>query len=227
MKNNFQKNTSDKKRSQSFFQKLTNTKHFPLSLTVFLLIIIFTTSFLIAYQNKKNSTPVQPTATPTPTTTSANMSGWKTYRNEEYEFSFNYPAEWVVGEEARTDLLLLVYIRPNKKELAETPHGLIRVLISDSESIEDHFKSQYCDGVDIESWCVIEKISDKVIGNNQAKRIVQSSVGTLVERIAFKGDLNIIEFNIFPEDKSFEEFYTQEQKIEIFNQILSTFKFIK
>lgn len=93
--------------------------------TILAIVILVALGLVVYFIMPKNSLPVivQPTPSPTitptltvtPTVTptaiitsiptpNIDISDWKTYKNDKYEFEFNYPKEWIIKQEMVIDL---------------------------------------------------------------------------------------------------------------------------
>src|SRR3989344_2839513 len=85
-----------------FSKSFTNVTPFSKFLALFLFVLFPLTGFYLGMEYQKMVSLEQQTANPptkviSPTTSPAqpdDMSNWKTYRNKEYEFEFQYPNNW-------------------------------------------------------------------------------------------------------------------------------------
>jgi len=84
-----------------------------LALVLFITLPIF--GFWLGMEYQKITEPVtspidissEPVSTPTPTVDET--ANWKTYRNEEYGFEFEYPGDWTLQEISNPDLPYIVH----------------------------------------------------------------------------------------------------------------------
>jgi hypothetical protein len=162
-------------------------------------------------------------------------ANWKTYRNEEYEFQIDYPADWIYGE--KTDKLA---IAPNTKikKILFSPASVfdinpgafsISLFEPDINLNLDEFIETYICFPHPE----VERCSDVFEDNTRfstddslpAKKIIIHPVISFSESVVFKKDEVFFEFEI-----NFGMPYyprvTPDEKREMFDQILSTFKFL-
>lgn len=123
----------------------------------------------------------------------------KTYTNNEHLFTFDYPSEWTV-ESRSSDILLISYSLPTKQRFFVTYHI---------------------------SYSIAEWLDDTQSGKIIGKKQIGDNVFTQVEGGLA---LNSLEYLLENKGKGFVRFVLEpsSNKIEseeIFNQILSTFKF--
>lgn len=162
---------------------------------------------------KKESPPVTPTTTSTTTATSiatstADISTWKTYRNERYGFEFKYPSDWelVVAQPSELTITHEIHGQKDNKVLA---WGQIYIVINNEPlpAFEKEKGDQMIeiDGVEgIRKNYIIEGIGESVDIKNRDRLYYIS--------LNYRKGLNNIG----------ETYYRQT-----FDQILSTFKFTK
>ncbi|MBU3922893.1 hypothetical protein KJ684_01490 [Patescibacteria group bacterium] len=146
---------------------------------------------------------------------------WEIYRNEEYGFEFKYPGDW----------------KMIKDTVEEVDSALLALAKSDAESsfyncpnpgVAIQFqKNGFSDKVSIENKYFSIEEKDVIIANIPAKKIIRRSLNDNIvvsNEIYLEKDNPTISFSVACENvikDSEKEYYDL-----IFNQILSTFKFI-
>jgi hypothetical protein len=186
--------------------------------TIILSVLIIITLSLIAYlafQNQKLqkqvlNPPVSPTIqapSPTPKTVSSSSlapdetEGWKTYTNTEVGFSFKYPSEW------------------------KTQTGILNSgLISLETDRGDRFFAMYHQSYSISEW-LEETQAGKITGKKTFGKYTYTVIegGLMLKSLEYALDIKgngFVRFVIEPDSNTLESEKT-------FNQILSTFQFLK
>jgi len=190
---------------------------------------------------KPESVAIYPTpvsvSTPTPkpeSTSSADMANWKTYANSKYNFSFKYPGSWLYGELYKQEVvypMLRVYLKPKTLSSTGDPtFGLINISIYNLrihgyKTIDDFIKS-YCSGFENQDPnCKFQKeAKDITVAGSPAKLLINVPLPANNRTVVVQKNVNIFAIQILL-DKTSEKEYSLADKLEIFNQILSTFKF--
>ena len=156
-----------------------------------------------------------PSVSASPSIVADGTEGWQTYKNEEYGFEVKYPKEWKSGEDSTTPTGDEKAIWLAKEDLTNkvwVTYGRFGILPEGGM------------GFGLEE--VRPVVKEILVAGLKAKREDYSiSSGTIISIIRFKE-------NSLPKSwrftgHSFNLFIDSDAKKEIFDQILSTFKFTK
>jgi len=164
----------------------------------------------------------QPVVNQPITTISDETAGWQTYKNEQYGFEIKYPGDWHVYPPVLQGMDIVGFSNLSEEEaqakqesgdVTNTYSLTVKII---NGQIDDWLKAQQ------EFSGAIDFLKEKIIiGENEGYKIS----GTLEDKKGFskvfftREKVYLIE-TLFPEKCRYEE-------CEIFNQILSTFRFIK
>ena len=130
---------------------------------------------------------------------------WKTYNNEKYGFEFQYPIDWTFN------------IRPSDDFLPAETYSILK----GNNRISVYPEGMYGDGKIDLSKCTTIKIT--VAGKNASRFSCKDDGIIWLSEVRFETPLSGREgFTIF-----LGNYDSNSESIEIFNQILSTFKFTK
>ena len=167
----------------------------------------------------------QPAVNQPVATTSDETAGWKTYRNEGYGFEVEYPGNWHVYPLIFQEIDIIGFSNLSEEEVkAKQESGdftnarslTIKII---NKQIDSWLQEQQrlSDALGIENFSK-EKIT---IGENEGYKISGAVEGKrgFSKALFTKEKVYLVE-TLFPKKCIFEE-------CEIFNQMLSTFKFIK
>ena len=183
-----------------------------------------------ASEARRAISPSVSPSTVTPTPTSDLTANWKTYTNTEYGYSIKYPPNWIYEEETREGSLGLgfeIHLKPVlKPDLPKPINYVPAVTLSiheNNKTLEDIMKKGNCNTPD--NCIPYEETIDLLVGGYPAKMVSPPDI-LPTDRVFLKKDNFLFSFLVLL-DKSYEDNYglTVEKKREIFNQILSTFKF--
>ncbi len=187
------------------------SKKLAVVLIIFGLLLIAATGPFLYVKYFTPAIPIQNLNTNTQTTTIDEFADWKTYRNEEYGFEFRYPNYWILEESDNSVSL-------DSPENYADPLRRIEILVTFDKNPKSLSAKEYYDGQNgISAFDNPEQDSEITIDNNRAYRLYPNtgiSPGMLV---------------LIPLENIFIRFDTLSERRDtsmIFDQILSTFKFI-
>ena len=164
-----------------------------------------------------------PTVNPAKTTgQSAVPSDWQTYRNDEYGFEFKYPSNWTMSFPNVPGRLFSLVPPMSEDNKYKNKYGEASIqididLVSEGMSIEEYFKKalenikpEYRDGID----SLLFDCSNLNLLNMAAQKCSYTLSYFGEKAVIFIKDHHIWQISYSTDD-------------DIFNQILSTFRFIK
>jgi len=147
--------------------------------------------------------PSQPSEVP-----NDQFKGWKTYRNEKYGFEVKYPGNWTLIENSKEQIgFFEPGHSPGKEYLGDI---FINVINNPNKLTID----EYIQG----KPSVIEDVGTMIIAGRTARQIKESGM------LEFK--TTVIPMKDYFIEITKEENY-RERRDKIYNQILSTFKFVE
>src|SRR3989344_7065888 len=151
-------------------------------------------------------------------------ANWKTYINDKYRFQLNYPPSWVYREEMVENSFIIYFEPLTRTSSPIAARCVIQLSIDNSSKTAEKAIKSLCETEDI--CASASDAKDILIGNIKAKKSyypgpIQTDV------ILFQKGTNIFKFFV-DYDKSSETIFgiSVEEKLRIFDQILSTFKFL-
>jgi len=165
--------------------------------------------------------------TPTPTPDSDLMAGWKTYTNKENGIEFKYPPEWEA--KALPGWTLNVFLESHPFEIPKATEFMTSIQVEFNEVMNTITNEKYFQEKTLEEGTKrIESLydpktmtrSDLVVGGKKAVQISGLWGPGMLEGRYFKETL------IQMEDKLLIVSLTNKEFEDIYNQILSTFKFL-
>lgn len=141
------------------------------------------------------------------------ISNWKTYRNEEYEFELKYPNDWILESDKDKDSTSL-----DSPENFRNPNRRIEILIAYDKNPNNLTAKEYYNGTNgIKAFDNPTEDKEIIVGNQKAYELYPTTG-------EFPGKIVII-----PKEQIFIRFDTaliKENTGIVLGQILSTFKFI-
>ena len=202
---------------------LLSSPYLKISLTLVFFLLIFTTTFVIAHmkmqkQQQTSDQNIVPESEIVLPATNQNNEGTnqKTYTNSKYNFSFEYPENWIVGENS----LNSIFMRPADIETFGKPdYGQIHIIVDTTNMNLDSFIETRCDAPNV--CATPEKAENLVVANFPAKKLVNPPAPVSSELVMLKKENQIYSINVDLGDTS-----TKSEYLSYFNQVLSTFKFL-
>lgn len=142
-------------------------------------------------------------------TENSETADWKTYTNDEYGFEFKYPGEWKVGEERASGDYFMVLI--GRQEPVQV-YGIFAL------AVRYKSKNEYLSSLESVGYINVGE-SDTLLGGEKATFYTYSRNNSDLKwrMIVAEKDGNTIEFSMG----------ATEEYDNVFNNILSTFKFTK
>ncbi|KKS84959.1 MAG: hypothetical protein UV59_C0012G0052 [Candidatus Gottesmanbacteria bacterium GW2011_GWA1_43_11] len=126
---------------------IKNSNKLMLAIGIILLLIAAGSFAYFLYQTTPAPTPIYPTSPPvavSPNPSPDEMSGWKTYHNAKYKYSFQYPAQYLLEEELPKYVTVKLV-----KDSSVFPQGEVESIIT--FNIEDREKKNSFSEAAIES----------------------------------------------------------------------------
>lgn len=191
-----------------------NKKSIITILIVIVVILIGATIYFTTIKNVNQQQATSQTTQPNNNPIATVPAGWKIYRNEKFKFEFAYPQNWNVGDLTTTTNNLLT-LGMGVPGLGDYTAWISVEPENDLAKVIDSYIKGYIDGTKIEK-------EQKFILNGIEGKLIHLNIGgnspDLDRCIFVQHDSKVyklaITYNVAPYD-------------EEFNQVLSTFKFLK
>ncbi|OGM23145.1 hypothetical protein A2961_02085 [Candidatus Woesebacteria bacterium RIFCSPLOWO2_01_FULL_39_21] len=187
----------------------------------------------IGYYAYKNA-QIRPVPTTFPTPTVDVTENWKTYKNEKYGFQVNYPTDWIYKEKKEEDLA-----KSKKTSIIQFSPGLVFNINPGVFSIQLH---------EIEADLTLREFIDTFICQTSPEGSNCSNIsedingfstknGLAANKIEYHPKLQFAESLVFKKggtffeleinfEKPYYEGVSVDERRKMFDQILSTFRFL-
>jgi hypothetical protein len=182
-----------------------------------LLVSIGVGAYVLGTKHSQPPTQIFPApVTPIPTTQTDSTAGWKMYTNQTYGFSFTYPTEWVLvdnisGAASGIPSVYQINIDNPKKEKNALPGIILEI----SKSKDD-----------IPQYSSPNITQETIDGIAAVRQSIPSGMQSALEAVFFKKGVNYYRITLAYEDKKTpQRGEYNATSVDIFNKILSTFKF--
>lgn len=177
---------------------------------------------------------IQPQASPS-SSTNSEMANWKTYISAKYNYSVQYPSDWTYrdiqyrskGSLDTAPSFIGIGFRPNEPAPIDEEYTFINIEIFDNPnklSLESLVENWYDFGTEPGVLSnAVKNGEDIIVSGIRGKKVVNppiDTVGLPVTWLLINRKDKVFVFSIIL-DKSYPEI----NKNQVFNQILSTFKF--
>jgi len=168
-------------------------------------------------------TTTSPTPMPSPQSIADPAAGWETYTNEKYGFSFKYPEKWFMIDNLDKTKVRIdeKQLTPFEDEMGMGPFysGYIGIEVLEQRApkevqIADPVGTKKCEGA---AYCVL-KVGDLLVDEKQAAKIELTAGVTGEKSYWYEIQLGNQRIKIVNGTQ-------EEHKLQIIEQILSTFEF--
>lgn len=212
----------------SFFRHKDKILLFFASLFI-IAIILLTFNYIIFSTRRDTLKQTSNSPQTTPTTEVSQNTAWKTYSNQKLGFSVNYPRDWQTKEFSR-DFAIIgkssgVAFRPIDPKIVNENWGLVTIEVEDNPSnltAEDFINNYLCDSPGV--CASAEKATPITVSGVQGKRVINPPAPVSSQITVLMNNKQVFTIAVTL-DKSFEEMYSIQQKEDIYNQMLTFFKF--
>ncbi|MFA6572454.1 MAG: PsbP-related protein, partial [Bacteroidota bacterium] len=140
---------------------------------LFGLLIVVGLVFIVTQICKKQSTIIN---TPIPTNST---SDWKIYLSKAHSFTFNYPDNWIYGENGSLYSRdgLRIYLRPKELNVNNITYGEINILVFDTtKTLNEFIDYELCEGLE---RCSMSKNAEIIKLGGVDARLIKDQGGPL------------------------------------------------
>lgn len=190
------------------------------------ILVVGVGAYYFGYQAaQKKQVPPAIQFSPSPTIQNGETTNWKTYTNSKYKITFNYPDSWIVGEDngEKSRGEPFIFLRRSSLQTQDKTYGEVYIWIYNDIKTVEQYIAKLCDspGVCVSS----DNVKNIKVANLDAFNIKNIPAPLPSEEVVFKeGDL-LIAFHFNYQGENYNNYSNKESK-QIFDQILSTFKFL-
>lgn len=162
---------------------------------------------------------------PTPTPDYSNTANWKTYINELYDFSFNYPDNWIITEYDRESYRGIVGLSPTNKKRTYTDTITLFLYENPKKlSLTEYSKEREKNNKSGDPANIVYPNDEIILMSDGTQVYYQKEhyCVTVCQRYTWQKDDKIYMLIKYPGEPSDKK----SQLNYIFSQVLSTFKFL-
>jgi len=185
---------------------------------IILVVIVVIAGIFILLLNSQKSTSTPPSSiSPTSSPITEEVANWKTYTNTKYGYSLKYPSEMRLTEPGNETYLTL---DPSQEKEQDFHHTLI-VGISVLPNKERLSIDELIEKIQASTSAIqIKNKQDVTVGGVKGKKVIGSALGSDFTKIFIPYEDSFV---VLTASIGIEKY---QQYVQVFDQILSTFKFI-
>lgn len=219
--------------SQSVFQPPVseNKPSLVLPITLSLMMLLLGGGLVFVYFTflKPGKMVPQATVFPSPSPVSSpspdSTADWKVYEDKDFNFTLRYPSDWAHHRSGDSPYAAIIFLRPALPTPVNPEYGLVNIQIGKTfkeDLTYEELISTICDTPD--RCASLSDTIDTMVGGLTAKKLIDYPGVIPSDKVVLIKKPNTFIFSLYL-DRSYEEEYSWEEKREVFDKILSIFKF--